>query len=96
MAITNDERRFLRYWQEQRRDGKSRFLVTYCIGLFIMLFMAGVAIGLFSGLPFIKVGILLGWVVGAAVLAFFISNWLWRRQEARFQAIIRREVPPDL
>ena len=92
MAISQEERRFLRSWEEQREDGKRSYVTTYTIGFFVLYFMAGVAAGLFSGLPFIKVGLLLGWAAGAVVLAFITARFIWHRQEKKFTAIIRREM----
>jgi len=92
MAISKEERRFLRSWEEQRQDGKRSFVLTYTIGLFILYFMIGVAIGLFSGLPFIKVWLLLGWGLSSLLLAFISSFLYWRQKEKKFTQIIQREM----
>lgn len=99
MAISPDERRFLKDWEEQRKGGKASYVGVYTFGLFIMLYMGFVVLGLFAGLPFIKVKwlLLIGVIslVGAISLAFY----LWRNRQRRFSGIIRRELeqlPPDV
>ncbi len=92
MAITADERRFLRYWEDQRKGGRSSFLIAYGVGLFILIYMGFVAIGLFSGFPFVKLTwlMLIGLmaVCGSLVWTFYI----WNSRQKKFKGIIKREV----
>jgi hypothetical protein len=92
MAITNDERRFLRSWEEQRTGGKSSYIATYTFGWFIVLFMMGVALGLFSGLRLVNARIILVWSLISAVGAVALSWWMWQRNQRRFRSIIKRVI----
>ncbi len=92
MAITADERRFLRYWEGQREGGRGSFLIAYGVGLFILIYMGFVAIGLFAGLPFVKPVwlLLIGGMsfTGSLVWTFYI----WNSRQKQFKQIIRREI----
>ena len=92
MAISPDERRFLKSWEDQRRDGKKSFVGIYTFGLFILFYMGFVAVGLFSGWPFLKPAWLIFMGIAALVCAFALSIFLWRWQQKKFSSIIRREL----
>jgi hypothetical protein len=92
MAISADERRFLRYWEEQSKGGKWNFVPVYSLGFFIMLFMAGVAVGLFLNLPFVRLGWLVGLGIISVVGAFALALGLWHHQYRKFRQIIQREM----
>lgn len=92
MAITADERRFLRYWEEQRKGGRGSFLVAYGVGLFILIYMGFVAIGLFAGFPFVKPVWLLLIGITAVTGSLIWSFYLWNSRQKEFRNIIRREV----
>lgn len=92
MALSPGERRFLKNWEEQRKDGKAGFIGIYTFGLFIMFYMGFLAVGLFSGWPFLKVSWLITMAVCALIGAFVAANVLWVQQQKRFSSIIRREL----
>ena len=92
MAISPEERRFLKSWEEQRRGGKKSFVGVYTFGLFILFYMAFVAVGLFSGWPFLKASWLVLMAFAALAGALGLSLFLWSFQQKKFTAIIRREM----
>lgn len=92
MPISTDERRFLKNWEEQRKDGKGIFVATYTFGFFFMFYLGFVVLGLFSGLPFIKMKWLVSIAILSLALAFFVSMILWKKQQKKFAAIIKREL----
>jgi NhaP-type Na+/H+ and K+/H+ antiporter len=92
MALSPEERRFLKYWEDQRKDGKAGFIGIYTFGLFIMFYMGFLAVGLFSGWPFLKASWLISMAIGALVGAVVAANVLWVRQQKKFSSIIRREL----
>ncbi len=96
MALSPDERRFLKSWEEQRKGGKASFVGVYTFGLFILFYLASIALGLFSGVPFIKLIWLSLIGVGALVGAFVLSLVLWSWQQKKFSAIIRRELAASM
>lgn len=92
MAINPDERRFLKHWEEQRKGGKASWVAIYTFGFFILLYMGFVALGLFSGLPFIKAV----WLLLIAGVSFFgaigLALYWWRRNQQKFRLIVYREI----
>ncbi len=92
MALSPDERRFIKNWEEQRKGGKLSFIGVYTFGLFILLYMGIVAMGLFSGVAFVKVE----WLGIAGIIALIgaisISLLLWRTQQKKFTKIVKREI----
>ncbi len=92
MALSPEERRFLKGWEEQRKGGKASFVGVYTFGLFILFYMAFLAVGLFSGWRFLKATWLISMGVAAFLAALWLSNFLWRLQQKRFSSIVRREL----
>jgi uncharacterized membrane protein (DUF485 family) len=92
MALSPDERRFIKNWQDQRKDGKASFVGAYTFGLFILFYMSFIAVGLFGGWPFLKVSWLLIMGIAAFFAAFLFSNLLWRMNQKKFSRIIQREM----
>lgn len=92
MAITSEERRFLKSWEEQRKGGKAEFVAIYTFGLFILFYMGFIAVGLFSGWPFLKAVLLIAMGIGALLSALGVSLILWLVQQKKFSSIIRREM----
>jgi uncharacterized membrane protein (DUF485 family) len=92
MALSPEERRFIKNWQDQRKDGKASFMGAYTFGLFILFYMSFIATGLFGGWPFLKVSWLFIMGIAALVAALLFSNLLWQRNQRKFSRIIQREM----
>ena len=92
MAITPAERRFLRSWEEQRKGGKAGFIATYSFGYTFVIFISGIALGLFLNIAFIRVSWLLIMGVSSVVGAVIISMIMWKSQQKKWQRIIHREL----
>lgn len=92
MAITAAERRFLRSWEEQRRDGKKAYVATYTFGLTFLIFLCFVALGLFLSVPFIKATWLIIIGISSVVLAFLIAMMAWSMHQKKWRQIILREM----
>ena len=92
MALSPDERRFLKSWEEQRKGGKASFVGIYTFGLFILFYLASIALGLFSGIPFIKLIWLSLIGIIALASAFSLSLFLWSWQQKKFSTIVKREL----
>jgi protein-S-isoprenylcysteine O-methyltransferase Ste14 len=92
MALSPDERRFVKHWEEQRKGGKGSWVGVYTFGFFILLYMGFVAFGLFMGLPFIKPVWLL--LIGLVSLtgAISLALYWWRRNQQKFRQIVHREI----
>ena len=92
MAITPAERRFLRSWEEQRQGGKAGFIATYTFGYTLVIFISGIALGLFLNIPFIRFSWLLIMAISSIGGAFLIALIMWSRQQQKWRTIINREV----
>ncbi|MES2647675.1 MAG: hypothetical protein V4717_12410 [Bacteroidota bacterium] len=92
MAISSDERRFLRSWEEQREGGKAGYVATYTFGLTFVIFLSSIAVGLFANLPFVKLYVLVIISIVSLVGAFIISIVMWNTKQKRFRDIINREL----
>lgn len=92
MALNPDERRFIKSWQEQKKDGKGSYIGVYTFGFFIFFYMAFIATGLFGGWPFLKVSWLVIMGVASLIAALSFSLLLWRINQRKFSRIIQREM----
>jgi protein-S-isoprenylcysteine O-methyltransferase Ste14 len=92
MAITTEERRFLRSWEEQRKGGKKSYVATYTFGLTFLIFLCCVALGLFLSLPFIRVSWIVIIAISSVVLALLLSVLIWSIQQKKWRRIINREL----
>lgn len=95
MPISTEERRFIRYWEEQRKGGKASFVAIYTFGYFIIIFMMGVALGLFSGLRIVTIPLISGLAIISLLGAVVLSFWQWQRHQKKFARIIQREIAED-
>lgn len=65
---------------------------VYTFGLFILLYMGFVVLGLFAGLPFIKLHWLLLIGIVSLVGALVLTLYIWKQKQSRFAGIVRREL----
>ena len=92
MAITPAERRFLRSWEEQRNGGKAGYVATYTFAYTFVIFLTGIALGLFLNIPFVRFKWLKMMAIGSVLLALIISMLVWHRQQKKWRNIINREM----
>lgn len=92
MSISAAERRFVRNWEEQRKGGKANFVAIYTFGYFIIIFMTGVALGLFTSLRFVTLPLLSGMALVALVAGIGFAFLQWSRSQKKFRNIIQREI----
>ena len=90
--LSSSEKRFIRYWQEQRTGGRWSYYAIYiAIGTFIATIILSTFLFLFFQVIF---GSYSFWV--ALFVAFLISStatmFTWASNEKKFKAIIHREV----
>jgi Fe2+ transport system protein B len=93
--LSASEKRFVRYWEEQRLGGRWSYYTLYIIiGTFIGTIIFSTFLFLFFQVVF---GSLSFWV--ALLTAFLISSvatvYTWGYNEKRFKKIIRREIHDD-
>jgi len=89
--LTPAEKRFIRYWEDQRKDGRwSYYLLYTLVGTFIVgILIAIVIIWFFQEKirpPYWRIPVA-GFVTSTAITLFS-----WSNNERRFRKIIRREI----
>lgn len=91
--LTPAEKRFIRYWEEQRTGGKIKYYLLYIlIGTFIailcLFFLYSLWISPIFTLEFGLVAI----AITAFVAVTLITVITWHRNEKKFRNIIQREI----
>ena len=88
--LTPDEKRFIKYWEEQRKGGRTQYFLLYILaGSFISTIVITFVSMMFR-LSFANVVI---WIVGASLVLISIATVVsWNANEKKFKMIIRREV----
>lgn len=90
--LTTEEKRFIRYWQEQRTGGKTSYFLLYLLlGSFIMS-LFGLVILLFFLHLFFSWKLLIITVAISFVLTGLMTVLVWSRNERRWKSLIRREI----
>ena len=88
--LTAKEKRFIRYWEEQRKGGKWKYYLLYIpIGTFISsvviaFLMSMLLFNFVSNIPFV--------VITGFIIITLITVLSWAANENKFKKIIRREV----
>lgn len=88
-----EDRRFMAYWKDQRGGSKTGYYVIYTLGwgvviFFVFFFFSKLFTNLWeTGGPY------LAFIFGAIalVLAFFITNYIWKRNEKRMHRLIKED-----
>ncbi len=86
------EKRFIRYWQEQREGGRGSYYLLYIIvGTFIITLILSVFLVLFFQITF---GNLFFWIVlaGGILLSSILTIYTWAKNERKLQHLIKREI----
>lgn len=88
--LTTSEKRFIRYWQDQRKGGRWSYLTLYILA---GTFIASIVIFFLLSVFMISVKAYV-WAIPASgfVIVGVISYLSWVANEKRFKSIIRREV----
>ena len=93
--LSTSEKRFIRYWQEQREGGRWSYYVTYmAVGTFMVTIIISTFLFLFLQVVF---GSLTFWMGFLASLAIAVISTLasWSANEKKFRKLIRREIEED-
>jgi len=86
------EKRFIKYWEEQRKGGRRPYLILYgIVGTLIIAILSFVVLLLGIGV-FLTPSLIWIVMVGSLVLALVIASYTWQWNELKFKSIIRREI----
>ena len=91
--LNSAEKRFIKYWEEQRTGGKVKYYLLYIIAgtfisMLILSFVYAVVISSTFGLDWGVVPIL----IVSFILVTVMTIVAWDRNEKKFKAIIKREI----
>jgi uncharacterized membrane protein len=90
--LSSSEKRFVRYWQEQRTGGMASYYLMYVlIGTIMVTLFTSIVLHFFLHYRF--AWILFITVVVCSLLASAIVTYVtWRNNERKFKDLIRREI----
>ncbi|MBL7745965.1 MAG: hypothetical protein JNM19_00945 [Chitinophagaceae bacterium] len=91
--LSDKEKKFIRYWNEQREGGKWSYIITYTIGGAVIAFFLPLTIFyILSMLQFFRLIQLPVWllVVLAFITSFAASQYFWYRNEKRWRSLTRQ------
>jgi hypothetical protein len=92
IMLSVKEKRFIKYWEEQRKGGRGPYLILYSIvGTLIIAILSFVILLLGIGL-FLTPLMLWAVPVGSLAAALVIASSTWQLSEMKFKKIIRREI----
>jgi hypothetical protein len=88
--LTPSEKRFLKYWEEQRRGGRLPYHLLYILAGTFIASIVTVFVSMMFGMGFPDYVPL--FVAGSFVLVTVATVTSWQVNEKKFRALIRREV----
>ena len=87
------EKRFIKYWEEQRVGGKYKYYLLYIIaGTFISVLILSFVYSIVISSTFSLDWGVLPILIVSVVLVTVMTILTWDRNEKKFKAIIKREV----
>ena len=90
--LSSDEKRFVRYWEEQRVDGKRSYYLQYTlVGMFIMSLFVFIVLFFFLNF-YVTVVVLITVPASCIVASFLLTHYSWVKNENKLRRIIKREV----
>ncbi len=90
--LSTAEKRFVRYWQEQRTGGKGKYFAMYVVAGTIMISLF-IFVALFFGFQ-VRPSIFVFSVVPAIaiVLSLLFTAYGWGKNERQFKSLLKREI----
>ena len=88
--LTATEKRFIKYWEEQRKDGRLKYYLLYILtGTFVAIIVISF-LTLMFGLDLENT--LWYIIIGSFVVVTAATIFSWLKNEKKFKAIIQREI----
>ena len=86
------EKRFIRYWQEQREGGKLSYYTMYIlVGTFMATLIISTFLFLFFQIIFGSIAFWSG-LLAAFVISVVAAVTSWTRNERKFKELVKREM----
>lgn len=87
--MTPADRRFIEHWSDQRKGSKAGYYITYIIGWGVVVFFSLFFLSKFltnlwrTGGPYLG----LVFVIMSLISSFFITHFIWRKNEKRWREL---------
>jgi hypothetical protein len=92
-VLNSAEKRFIKYWEEQRTGGKYKYYLLYIVaGTFISVLVLSFVYSLVISSTFSLDWGVLPILIVSFVLVTILTIVTWAKNEKKFKAIIKREV----
>jgi hypothetical protein len=92
-VLNSAEKRFIKYWEEQRTGGKYKYYLLYILaGTFISVLILSFVYSLVISSTFSLDWGVLPILIVSFVLVTVLTIVAWDRNEKKFKTIIKREV----
>jgi tryptophan-rich sensory protein len=92
-VLNSAEKRFIKYWEEQRTGGKYKYYLLYIIaGTFISVLILSFVYSLVISHTFSLDWGVLPILIVSFILVTVLTIVTWDKNEKKFKAIIKREV----
>ena len=92
--LTPKEKRFLKYWDEQKADGMAQYILLYTIAWAFIFFFIPLAIAAFVNiLNFIRFRMIPLWIaiVLSLAIGFGLAFYIWHQNEKKQKALLRKQ-----
>lgn len=92
--ISAKEKRFLKYWDDQKTGGKWQYILIYSLGWSIIIFILPLAFSfvydMYTGDKIFQLP-LWATIVLSVVLAVAVSFFSWHRNQKKYNKILKKE-----
>ena len=90
--LSSEEKRFIRYWEDQRVDGQLSYFLQYTlVGAFIMSLFVFIVMFFFLNF-YVSFFILIIVPICCILVSSLLTHYSWVKNEHRLKRIIKREV----
>lgn len=91
--LTTAEKRFVKYWEEQRAGGKFKYFLLYILaGTFIAILVLAFLYSLIFAQSFTMDFGIYAIIITSFITVTFLTILTWGKNEKRFKNIIKREI----
>jgi drug/metabolite transporter (DMT)-like permease len=92
--LTPKEKRFLKYWKDQKEGGKSSYVIAYTIGWAVIIFILPLAgsfvIDMYTAFKLYQLPLWAAALI-SVLLGYIISQFLWSKNERKADNLKQKE-----
>jgi uncharacterized protein YacL len=92
-VLSKEEKRFIKYWEEQRTGGKIQYYLLYILaGTFIAVLVLWFLYSLVFSVVFSFRWPIISIIISSFVIVTILTVTSWSKNEKKFKSIIKREI----